>query len=311
VGSAVVRRGDLRLLATGLAAVVLAASLGARTADEAAPILREELHLVPDARLWPHLLLMTLGGPNYCVQLQNLANHVDASLLCADYGRDRYETPSERTGRLEDWGDPAYDAAAARLPAQLERSGVLVSKLVVIGVSYSGFANAELVATHPELHAAALIVVDSFLDLTARFDALPGYHSTRSEMEAVLGGTPETAPQAYAARSPSHHLDSLAAEVRRGMRFVDVWSLSASEKHEFLGATCSLAANARWLGQLATRLGAPVTGYVTYLRHAYALWDYGRGLLGLAGLSTAPPPRTAHPLTFKPGRPPPNGSSCA
>jgi pimeloyl-ACP methyl ester carboxylesterase len=67
-----------------------------------------------------------------------------------------------------------YNAAAARLPAQLERSGVLVSKLVVIGVSYSGFANAELVATHPDLRPAALIVVDSFLDLTARFGELPG-----------------------------------------------------------------------------------------------------------------------------------------
>jgi hypothetical protein len=177
-------------------------------------------------------------------------------------------------------------------------------------VSYSGFANAELVATHPELHPAALIVVDSFLDLTARFDALPGYHPTRNEMEAVLGGTPETAPKAYAAHSPSHHLDSLAGEIRSGMRFIDVWSLSASEKREFLGATCSLAANARWLGQLATRLDAPVTGYVTHLRHAYALWYYGRGLLGLAGLWTAPPPRTANALTFKPGRPPPKLSYC-
>jgi pimeloyl-ACP methyl ester carboxylesterase len=306
----VVRRADLGLLVAGLAVGIVAASLGAPAAHEAGPILREEVHLVPDARVRPHLLLMTLGGPNYCVQLQNLANHVDASLLCADYGRDRYETPTERTGRLEDWGDPAYDAAAARLPAQLERSGVLVSKLVVIGVSYSGFANAELVATHPELRPAALIVVDAFLDLTARFEALPGYHPTRSEMETVLGGTPASAPQAYSARSPSHHLDALAEEIRRGMRFVDVWSVSPTEQREFLGATCSLAANARWLSQLATRLDAPVTGYVTHLRHAYALWDYGRGLLGLAGLRTAPPPRTAQAVTFEPRRAPPSGSYC-
>ena len=80
-------RGDLRLLAAALAAGILAASLGAQTADEAAPILREEVHLVADARLRPNLLLMTLGGPSYCVQLRK-ANHVDASLLCADYGRD-------------------------------------------------------------------------------------------------------------------------------------------------------------------------------------------------------------------------------
>jgi pimeloyl-ACP methyl ester carboxylesterase len=284
--------------------------LSAESRTNAVPILREELHLVPGARQSPHVVLMTLGGPNYCVQLQNLAKHIDASLLCADYGPNKYETPSQRAGRVEDWGDPAYDAAAALLPANLARSGVKISKLVVIGVSYSGFANAELVATHPELRPAALIVVDSFLDLTARFNALPTYHETRKEMQTVLGGTPTSVPQVYAARSPSNHLDGLATAIRNGMAFVDVWSVSPTEKREFLGATCSLAANAQWLSQLATTSGQPVTGYVTHLRHAYALWDYGRGLLGLAGLMTASPPRTARAVTFRPGQPPPQGSYC-
>jgi hypothetical protein len=230
------RRGRLRLLISGVAVALVVAWVGAGTAREAAPILREETQLAPDARLRPHLLLMTLGGPNYCVQLQTLARNVDASLLCADYGPDRYETPSERAGRLEDWGDPAYDAAAARLPAQLEQSGVKVSKLVVIGVSYSGFVNAELVATHSELRPAALIIVDSFLDLTARYAALPSYHPTRTEIQTAVGGTPADVPNLYAARSPSHHLATLAGEIRRGMRFVDMWSVSPREKHEFLGA---------------------------------------------------------------------------
>jgi pimeloyl-ACP methyl ester carboxylesterase len=304
------RRRHFRRLLTGLAVGLLVGSAGAGTTREAAPILRVETHLVPGARLRPHMLLMTLGGPNYCVQLQTLARNVDASLLCADYGPDRYETPSERAGRLEDWGDPAYDAAAARLPAQLEQSGVQISKLVVIGVSYSGFANAELVATHPELRPAALIVVDSFLDLIARYEALPSYHPTRSEIQTAVGGTPADVPNAYAARSPSHHLAALAAEVRKGMRFVDVWSVSSREQHEFLGATCSLDANARWLGLLANDLRAPVTGYVTHLAHAYALWDYGRGLLGLAGLWAAAPPRTAQAVTFEPGHAAPPRSYC-
>ena len=294
-----------------LAAGLLPAAFGDEAGTEAAPpILREDVHLVPDARRNPHLLLMTLGGPNYCVQLQNLAAHVHASLLCADYGLDRYETPTQRSGRVEDWGDPAYDAAAARLPAQLARSGVKISKLIVIGVSYSGYANAELVASHPELRPAALIVVDTYLDLTARFNALPAYHETRKEMQTVLGGTPTTVPQAYWSRSPSHHLDGLAAAIRNGMKFVDVWSVSPTEKREFLGATCSLTANAQWLSQLATMLGKPVTGYVTHLRHAYALWDYGRGLLGLAGLWAAAPPRTAQQVSFTPGGQPPDGSYC-
>src|SRR5579862_8475834 len=299
-----------KLLLLGLLLLVAVAAIGAGPSPAGTPIVREELHLVPDARLRPHLLLMTLGGPNYCVQLENLARKVDANRLCADYGPDRYETPSERSGRVEDWGDPAYDAAVAKLPAQLEKTGVKVSALIVLGVSYSGYANAELVASHPELRPAALIVVDSYLDLTARYDALPSYHETRKEIERVLGGTPDQIPQIYENRSPSHHLDGLATAIRNGMKLVDIWSVSPTEKREFVGATCDAAANAQWLNALAGKLGKPVVGYVTHLRHAYALWDYGRGLLGLAGFSTALPPRTARAVTFAPNGTPPAGSYC-
>ena len=85
------------------------------------------------------------------MQLRHLARYLAASLLCTDYGPNRYEQPGERAGRLEDWGNPAYDAAVARLPARIEARGVKVSKLIVVGVSYSGFANAELVASQPRL----------------------------------------------------------------------------------------------------------------------------------------------------------------
>jgi hypothetical protein len=157
---------------------------------------------------------------------------------------------------------------------------------------------------------AALIVVDSYLDLTARFNALPSYHETRKEIQTVVGGTPDQIPVAYENRSPSHHLDGLATAIRHGMKFVDVWSVAPSEKREFVGATCDPAANAQWLNALAGKLGKPVVGYVTQLRHAYALWDYGRGLLGLAGLSGAAPPRTARAVTFAPNGKPPAGSYC-
>jgi hypothetical protein len=295
-----------RLLVLGALCLCVSASAAAQTT----PIFREELHLVPDARVRPHLLLMTLGGPEYCVQLQNLAQHMNANRLCTDYGPDKYVAAGDRSGRMEDWGDPAYDAAVAQLPAALERSGVKVSALIVLGVSYSGYANAELVASHPELKPAALIVVDSYLDLTARFDALPSYHETRTEIQTVLGGTPDQIPQAYDDRSPSHHLDGLATAIRDGMKLIDVWSVSPTEKREFVGATCDAAANAQWLNQLAGMLGKPVVGYVTHLRHAYALWDYGRGLLGLAGFSAAAPPRTAQAVAFAPNGQPPPGSFC-
>ena len=287
-----------------------AGSAGARRTGSASSLVREHLTVAPGARSSPHLLLLTVGGPIYCMQLRNLARRLDASLLCADYGPNQYERPGERTGRLEDWGDPAYDAAVARLPARVEAQGVKVSKLVVVGVSYSGFANAELVASQPRLHPAALVMIDSYLDLPARFAALPLNHPTRAEIEKSVGGTPEELPAAYALRSPSHHLATLAAKIRSGMRFVDVWSVAASEAHEFRGATCSWNANARWLGRLATALHRPVTGYVTKLRHAYALWEHGRGVLQLAGVHVTGPPLPARRVKFRPRSRAPGGSYC-
>jgi hypothetical protein len=233
---------------------------GAGRAGSGSPLVRKHLTVAPGARVSPHLLLLTVGGPIYCMQLRTLARRLDASLLCADYGPNKYEHPGERSGRLEDWGDPAYDAAVARLPAQVRAEGVKVSKLIVVGVSYSAFANAELVASQPRLHPAALIMIDSYLDLAARFAALPLDHPTRAEIETALGGTPAQVPAAYARRSPSHHLATLAADIRAGMRFVDVWSVGAAEVREFRGATCSYDANARWLSQLAAIRGRPVTG---------------------------------------------------
>jgi hypothetical protein len=282
----------------------------ARRAGSGPPLVREQLTVAPGARSSPHLLLLTVGGPIYCMQLRILAHRLDASLLCADYGPDRYERPGERAGRLEDWGDPAYDAAVARLPARVEAQGLKVSKLVVVGVSYSGFANAELVASQPRLHPAALVMIDSYLDLAARFAALPLDHPTRAEIVQSVGGTPAQRPVAYARRSPSHHLATLAADIRSGMRFIDVWSVAASETYEFRGATCSVDANARWLAQLAAVLNRPVKGYVTELRHAHALWDHGRGVLQLAGIDTGGPSLPARTVRFRPHGGVPRGSYC-
>ena len=291
-------------------AVTAPVDLQAATASRQAALVRVEQHLLPDARVQPHPLLLTLGGPIYCAQLRNLARNLGASLVCVDYGKNGYEGVGGRAARLEDWGDPAYLDAVAKLPATLRRSGVKISKLVIVGVSYSGFANAELVATHPELRPAALVVVDSFLDLTARFRALPLGHETRKELVTALGGTPDTVPAAYADRSPSSHLDGLAAAIRAGMRFVDVWSVSDAERTEFWGATCSLQANATWIAALASKLGQPVTGYVTQLRHAHALWDRGMGLMQLALGPNGGKPLEARAVTFWPRTPPPAGSYC-
>jgi pimeloyl-ACP methyl ester carboxylesterase len=273
-------------------------------------LMRVEVHIAPGAHASPHMLLFTLGGPIYCRQLATLARNEHASLVCADYGPNRYEGVGGRAGRLEDWGDPGYLALVAKVPATLRAEGIKISKLVFVGVSYSGYANAELVATHPEIHADALIVVDSYLDLAARFVALPRHHETRAEMETVLGGTPATQPAAYSSRSPSHHLLGLAEAIHHGMHLVVVWSTSPEERREFRGATCSRLANAQWLARLATTLNQPVTGYVTQLPHAHALWDRGEGLLALAGVATTTRPLLAKAARFGPGAAPPPGSYC-
>lgn len=294
------------------AAVLVAAALVLVAAPaNGTPIMRLDVHLAAGSRVTPHPLLLTTGGRIYCMQLQTLARHLQASLACTDYGPNRYTTVGSRSGRVEDWGDPAYLAAVARVPQQLRREGVKITRLIVVGVSYSGYANAELVASHPEIHADALVVVDSYLDLAARYDALPRHHETRTEMETVLGGTPATRPAAYASRSPSHHLQGLAAAIRQGTHLVVVWSTSPKEQREFNGATCSRLANAEWLSRLAAILHRPVTGYVTQLPHAHALWDRGMGLLQLAGMARTTRPLTARPVTFNPGNAPPASSYCS
>jgi hypothetical protein len=263
--------------------------------------MRLELHLRPDARTKPQLVLMTVGGSMYCVQLQSLARNVGASLVCTDYGPNRYRAKGERLGRQMDWGDPAYLALVARVPAQLRAQGVKIDKLVFVGVSYSGYGNAELVATHPELKPAALVMVDSYLDLPARYLALPAHHQTKTELEKAMGGTLAERPDEYARRSPSNHLDGLATAIRGGMTFVDVWSTSPQEEREFRGATCSRLANAQWLSKLATMLHRPVTGHVTQMAHGHALWDRGQGLLRLAGVWGSGKELKARVVTFAPG----------
>ena len=275
------------------------------------PLLREELRLLPDAYVHSRPLLMTLGGPVYCGQLFGIAAYLNASVVCADYGRNGETSGLSRSRRVEDWGDPSFLAAAALLPGRLKEQGVKISELVLIGASYAGYANTELLATHPELRPRALVVVDSFLDLPERFNALPVSQETRAEMIKVLGGTLSQVPNVYATRSPSHHLDALAAAIRAGTRFVDVWSVGAIQKREFNGASCSVSANARWLRDLAIRLRRPVIGYVTQMRHAEALRNWWREVLALVGLDRPDRSLPARAFAFSPAAQAPRASYCS
>jgi pimeloyl-ACP methyl ester carboxylesterase len=278
--------------------------------DDTAAAMRVGEVVAPGARTSPHPLVLTLGGPVYCGQSAALARYLGASLMCPDYGPNGERSGASRALRVEDWGDPKYLAAVARLPRQLMRTGVKVSKLVLVGASYAGYAAAELAATHPELRPRALIIVDSFLDLPARFLALRPGEPTRAEMIRVLGGPLARRTRMYERRSPSDHLVGLATEMRRGMRLLDVWSVSPLQAREFNGAMCAIRSNAFWMRRLAEILHRPTIGYVTELRHAVALWDWWRQLLPLAGLAPARGSLPATAITFRAEHPIPAASYC-
>ncbi len=174
-----------------------------------------------------HVVLMTLGSARStavcCCRSPPRSTRPGSARTTAATAR---RTAPRANLRVEDWGDPRYLAAVAQPRIAFAGEGVKISKLVLIGPSYAGYADAELVATHPELGPAALVVIDSYLDLPARCRATSPKLDTRKEIEQVLGGTLAQRPSAYAARWPSRRLDGLAEAMRHGMKLVDVWSVA-------------------------------------------------------------------------------------
>src|SRR5262249_15853968 len=186
-----------------------------------------------------------------------------------------------------DWGKPDYLASlAAKTEALHRRVG---GRLVLVGVSYSGFGVATLASHHPELRPDRLIVIDSFLDL-APPPPPPASTATRAAI-----------PAAPAAQTAS--VSGLANLVRSGTELTVIWSVSAGEQREFNGATCNANANATDLAALAGRLRRPVVAWVTQSQHGHDLWDSGRRIM--AGHE---PGRR---VVFRPGAGIPAGAACA
>jgi hypothetical protein len=239
-------------------------------------------------------LMVTTGGWPYCLQVQALAKHTGYTLLCGQYYKDHYIDYTLRSQRHLDWGEPGYLASFARKIVALHRS--VGGKLVLIGVSYSGFGVATLASHRPEIRPDRLIVIDSYLDLVARRHALPPTHETAIEIDSETGGSDAVLQQ----RSVS--VAGLAQLVRGGMQLAVIWSVSADEKKEFAGATCNRTANASVLEELATSLGRPVVGWVTMSRHGHDLWDRGPAII--AGKIPG------RQVTFRPNAAIPAGAVC-
>jgi pimeloyl-ACP methyl ester carboxylesterase len=239
-------------------------------------------------------LMVTSGGWAYCEQMRPVARRTGYTLLCGRYALDRYLSAATRSLRHLDWGEPAYLQQLAALTASTHRQ--VGGKLVLIGVSYSGFGVATLAAHHPELRPDRLIVLDSYYDLVARRGLLPDRHETAVEIDGEVG----TTPAALAARSAS--AAGIARLVRAGSDLTVVWTISDDERRRFNGATCGREASAVTLARVASALERPVQGWVTRGPHGRNLWRFGSRIVGGWEPGTK--------VVFRPGAGIPPGSYC-
>lgn len=280
---------------TALAALSIAAGLaGLAGAGGALASLNARSAIVTTYDAGTRGVLATSGGYTYCGQALPIARRLGYTLVCGRYVKDGYVGPGTRARRWLDWGNPAYlNELAAGIAAVHRRVG---GPLVLVGVSYSGYGVATLVARHPELRPTRVVVVDSYLDLVARRSRLPGWHETAREIDRETGGT----RAALAARGPS--IAGLAKLVRGGTQLHVIWSVSPAEAREFRGATCNRGADAGPLAALARQLGRPFTAWVTRNRHGVTFWRYG-SLLAQGGT-------VGTKMVFPPTGTIPPGSTC-
>ena len=243
----------------------------------------------------PRGLMVTSGGWAYCEQVRALARRSGLTLLCGRYVKDGYLGYGLRSQRHLDWGNPGYLASfAVKIQAVHRRVG---GELILIGVSYSGFAVAALASRHPEIRPDRLIVIDSYLDLVARRTALPTWHETAREIDAETGGSPAEL------QTRNVSVSGLARLVRGGTKLDVVWSVAPGEQREFNGATCNRTADADVLLRLAAVLKRPVSGWVTMARHGHDLWDHGPALVR----GQIP----GRQVIFQPGSAIPPGATCS
>jgi pimeloyl-ACP methyl ester carboxylesterase len=274
----------------GLVVLLLLLAVGAAAARGQRDPLVAAVYPVPNAKG----LMVTSGGWAYCEQMRPVARRAGYTLLCARYAKDGYTGPGLRSRRTLDWSDPGYLAWLADAARSLHRR--VGGRLVLIGVSYSGFGVATLASHHPELRPDRLIVIDSYLDLLARRRHLPDRHETAREIDRETGGS------AAELRRRSVTAGGLARLVRSGTRLSFVWTVSEEERRFFNGATCARNASAETLVQLAGVLRRPVPVWVTTTRHGVNLWRNGVRIV-----QGKPPGRR---FLLRPGGPIPSAAVC-
>jgi pimeloyl-ACP methyl ester carboxylesterase len=265
-------QGAAVLLAGGIAAVAVRA--GGCTSPtsfperivEAGPAL---VTIIPARN--PRGVMATSGGWAYCQQLRALARRTRYTLLCGTYAKDRYAGRGLRNLRHLDWGNPGYLKSLASTIHEVHRE--IGGRLVIVGVSYSGFGVAALASHHPELRPDRLIIIDSYLDLIARRRHSPNGSLIATEIDNETGGSEAEL------RRRSVLVDGLAELVRSGTELVPLWTISDQERRLFRGATCDRTASAGAIAELARRLDREVPVWITYTEHGHNLWDRGREIM--------------------------------
>lgn len=220
----------------------------------------------------PRGLMVTSGGWAYCQQLRRLARRTNYTLLCARYWKDGYVGRDLRSRRQLDWGNPRYLASLAKRAKTIHaRVG---GKLLLVGVSYSGFGVATLATHHPELRPDRMIVIDSYFDLVARRRGAAPAGPTALEIDRETGGS------VRALRQRSAAVAGLGRLVRAGTRLTVIWTVSDHEKRLFNGVTCDQTSGAGTLSRLARALRRPIPGWVTRAKHGRNLWNHGVAIVG-------------------------------
>lgn len=180
------------------------------------------------------------------------------------------------------WGWRGEIDDLARMPAIVEAAlpwfHVDRSRVYALGSSMGGQETLLLVALHPRLLTGAA-ALDSATDMAARYRAFPLLRDGRTLQRLArieIGGTPTTAPRAYAARSPMSYVAEIAAS---GVPLHIWWSRKDKIVVNQNGESGRLYRTIKRLNP-----AAPVTQYVGTWAHSAEMYPLARLPLALVKL---------------------------
>ena len=188
---------------------------------------------------------------------------------------------------LYSWGASGQIADLARMPQIVARFGVNVDphRIFAVGGSMGGQEVLLLVARYPHLLAGAA-AFDPATDMARRyrdFGALQGGRRLQRLARQEIGGTPLTAPAAYARRSPDNYVRQIA---RSGVPLQLYWSTRDRVITDQVDETELLLDRLR-----KANPSAPILSFRGLWAHTVEMWPRGRlpGALARFGLLPASP----------------------